>query len=623
MTVEVTTQSTFAVLSSPSLVVLEQSVFTVIMPGTRVNVTTQSAFLALFPTGPTSRPRRRSSIMSVLRSTTFPTYYTFLSTTNTTTGGLRSDWTSEIAGSPAWGDLVSSDRWILAVSSDRSKDYQQKLITPDQYSVVDLGNARVTFSSDLTTFTGDDDFVHTFAEFYDASDVFLGREISQRFAVDDAGPGFTNIITVSNKVVPPGTRKINFGWQGGRRAGTELSAYVRGFEASLTEATDYTDAAVVFAENNPDDTGWTVTTGFYSSFLDGATGAPGAGNRGGYGGASGASHISYKDYALPAGWAAKVAAANGGVDFLYRASSFNTNSDDDTGVRISFVSSSRLTVDTGFISIGDPTYAYEVTGRVPPEATAIRVQYSFRRQDGTVCDSYIGQPSLLLLRETVIPASSPTKLLCHFNEPNTSTLFYDQTGKAMTTVGNAQIRSDQSRFGGTSGRFDGSGDRVTVPDSSDWDIGTAPYTLEAFVRLSTKITEQTFVTHWTGTVAVSQFAFYLESGVLKMRFGYGGSFVDIGAAWTPTLGVWYHVAVDRDAGGVTRVYVDGVAIASASTQSAAPNACPDPLVIGAIGIYAGFPAYDFNGWMDELRFTKGVARYAGNFTPPVAPFANE
>jgi hypothetical protein len=44
------------------------------------------------------------------------------------------------------------------------------------------------------------------------------------------------------------------------------------------------------------------------------------------------------------------------------------------------------------------------------------------------------------------------------------------------------------------------------------------------------------------------------------------------------------------------------------------------MVIG--GELASSPAsrVDFNGWLDEFRISKGIARWTSNFTPPTAPY---
>jgi len=77
-----------------------------------------------------------------------------------------------------------------------------------------------------------------------------------------------------------------------------------------------------------------------------------------------------------------------------------------------------------------------------------------------------------------------------------------------------------------------------------------------------------------------------------------------------TANTWTHVALVRVSGTVT-LYVNGTAVGSGS----APGNCTGTnLVIG--GYYS--TGYLYNGYLDDLRITKGVARYTANFTPPTS-----
>jgi hypothetical protein len=80
-----------------------------------------------------------------------------------------------------------------------------------------------------------------------------------------------------------------------------------------------------------------------------------------------------------------------------------------------------------------------------------------------------------------------------------------------------------------------------------------------------------------------------------------------------TASAWHHVAATRS-GNTVRVFLDGTEDASATFSNG--TAASSALVIGAFA--DGTEA--LNGWMDEIRITKGLARYTANFTPPTEAF---
>lgn len=79
---------------------------------------------------------------------------------------------------------------------------------------------------------------------------------------------------------------------------------------------------------------------------------------------------------------------------------------------------------------------------------------------------------------------------------------------------------------------------------------------------------------------------------------------------------WHHVALSYD-GTTYRVFVDGAqSFSVAGTMSGqSPAQC-------LIGSYQRGIEPFFNGYLDEPRMTKGVARYIASFTPPSTPFTD-
>lgn len=207
-----------------------------------------------------------------------------------------------------------------------------------------------------------------------------------------------------------------------------------------------------------------------------------------------------------------------------------------------------------------------------------------------------------------------TKLMLHMDGTDGSTTFTDSAlnPATITAVGNAQIDTAQSVFGGASGLFDGSGDRLTVPDSNDWDFGTSDFTIDFRVRFNTLA---------GGHRCVFEIGNYTSSGIIFQRntdgnlyYAQDNSLKSI--AWTPSLSTWYHIALVR-IGRYTYMYVDGSLFTTfdfTSTQNLAANA---GVSIG----YGNTGTNYFDGWLDEFRISKGTARWTAAFTPPTEAYS--
>jgi len=208
-----------------------------------------------------------------------------------------------------------------------------------------------------------------------------------------------------------------------------------------------------------------------------------------------------------------------------------------------------------------------------------------------------------------IPSNPYTKLLMHFDGADGGTTFTDSSLSAhsITRTGTVTTSNVQSKFGGTSLKNANEGSLV-IPNSADFHLGTADFTIECFVYLLSYNTFNTVLdaSNSGGGAAWRFWASYSGSSN-KVEF-YG-----VKSSVAVSLNTWTHIAVSRVSGS-TKVYVNGVGGTAVTLGNIASN--NSNIVIGKLDTFTS------NMYIDELRVRVGEAVYTSNFTPPAAPFTS-
>ena len=198
-------------------------------------------------------------------------------------------------------------------------------------------------------------------------------------------------------------------------------------------------------------------------------------------------------------------------------------------------------------------------------------------------------------------------LLLHGDGTNGSTVITDSSGspKTVTANGNAQISTTQSKFGGSSIAFDGTGDYLEVALAPLVDSFEGNFTIEWWQLLSNPATAQNAV----NLVLSGNGAIKVGAGAMQVYYASN----NVARSVSFSSG-WQHCAVCRNAGAFL-LFVDGVTGANSIVNNTGAG-LPTRFDIGRNnGDYASL-----NGYIDDFRITKGVARYTANFTPPTLPF---
>lgn len=210
------------------------------------------------------------------------------------------------------------------------------------------------------------------------------------------------------------------------------------------------------------------------------------------------------------------------------------------------------------------------------------------------------------LKRAVLGADTAT-LLLNCEGDNGSTTITDAIGHSVTPTG-ATLSTAQKKYG-TASLSLGPNKYLTVPSSADFNLAGKQWTLEADVYPTTNAAGGIFERY----NAMTQNGWILWfDGARTVNFiggGVGPTAVNLlsGAA-ALTLNAWNHIAVACD-GTTTRLFVNG--LLKDSTTGVIDDVEQD-LHIGAFLAAATY----FPGYMDALRITVGICRYAAAFTPP-------
>jgi hypothetical protein len=268
-----------------------------------------------------------------------------------------------------------------------------------------------------------------------------------------------------------------------------------------------------------------------------------------------------------------------------------------------------------------------VNGTVSYNYAASQYQLSTTNAAGTVFQGYIANARLTIAstpydatQSTITIPTAPltaitnTSLLLNF----TNAGIYDATAKNdLETVGNAQISTTQSKFGGSSMAFDGTGDWLIFPNNAIYDFGTGDFTVEFWAYWNSFGSDKKYVFKGTSDTNYWQFTHDSSLGV-QFNYNTGPGQVVVanqGSNGGWSTGTWYHVALVRFGNSIT-IYRNGTSVATGTLSGALTNPASG-ISIGGTSVNS---AASMNGYIQDLRVTKGYARYTAAFTPPSAPF---
>ena len=241
---------------------------------------------------------------------------------------------------------------------------------------------------------------------------------------------------------------------------------------------------------------------------------------------------------------------------------------------------------------------------------------SFRVVKGTAVYTANFTPST-----TPLTAITNTSLLLNY----TNAGIYDgKMGNVLETVGNAQVATSPVKYGSGSMYFDGANDYLLSPPGPNYNLGNGDFTIELWAYdISRSSSGTVWLCKWGNAASVGRsyiLGYITSSSTLTFDMSSDGTSTTASLSTTTSgirTGVWNHIAVSRN-GNLFRLFLNGNIVATLvnSITLYTQTTLPFCIATNYEDKQSSLSTWDVNGFIDDLRITKGVCRYTANFTPP-------
>jgi hypothetical protein len=188
----------------------------------------------------------------------------------------------------------------------------------------------------------------------------------------------------------------------------------------------------------------------------------------------------------------------------------------------------------------------------------------------------------------------------------------------LTTFGGAQVSTARAKYATASLVFNGSNSYITSQSTPAYTFGTGDFTVEFWLNFTATANRQDILDWYVSAADRGGIKWNVTAGRLTYYISpTTANAIDV--VWTPSTNTWYHIALVRSS-GVSKFYIDGVGQTPTYNDSRNYSTSTYSLHLGKDSAAASSWV---NGYLEDVRVTRGFARYTANFTPPAIAFAGQ